>query len=190
MVSSLTSGMWLKCDAPVVDSSKWPSRVTIPSISLVCIAWSVKWKTAAEADRPWLMAPSPLLSRSSVPSAPVGFCPRPGCPERSNGPCPAHQRENRKSTDERRGSFRERYGSTSAWDRLSASFRAEFPFCGMRADGLHHAEHSRCVQRGHMTKLAEQADHIVPISHGGALLDRANLQSLCKSCNAAKGDGS
>ena len=33
---------------------------------------------------------------------------------------------------------------------------------------------------------ATLVDHIIPIKQGGALRDPANLQSLCRSCHAAK----
>jgi len=47
-------------------------------------------------------------------------------------------------------------------------------------------EHSRCAQ--HRLKVrARVADHIRPLSAGGARLDPANLQSLCVSCNRRKG---
>lgn len=36
--------------------------------------------------------------------------------------------------------------------------------------------------------LAEVTDHIVPVSKGGSMWDRSNHQSLCRSCNSAKGD--
>lgn len=36
--------------------------------------------------------------------------------------------------------------------------------------------------------LAEEVDHITPLAKGGSN-ERDNLQSACKSCNAAKGTG-
>jgi 5-methylcytosine-specific restriction endonuclease McrA len=35
---------------------------------------------------------------------------------------------------------------------------------------------------------AAQVDHIVPVSRGGALYDRANLTSMCRACNRTKSD--
>lgn len=33
---------------------------------------------------------------------------------------------------------------------------------------------------------ATEADHVVPIADGGARLDEANLQPLCKGCHSRK----
>jgi len=35
-------------------------------------------------------------------------------------------------------------------------------------------------------KPAQDVDHILPMSKGGARLDQANLQPLCRSCHRAK----
>lgn len=40
-----------------------------------------------------------------------------------------------------------------------------------------------CVQCG---AIATDLDHIVPIEQGGAIWDRSNHQSLCRSCHSAK----
>jgi 5-methylcytosine-specific restriction endonuclease McrA len=37
--------------------------------------------------------------------------------------------------------------------------------------------------------FAAQVDHITPVSKGGALLERNNLQLTHRSCNRRKGDG-
>jgi 5-methylcytosine-specific restriction endonuclease McrA len=58
----------------------------------------------------------------------------------------------------------------------------------MRRDGTLSAVHSRCVQRGWRVR-ATVTDHIVSLRDGGARLDPANHQSLCRSCNAAKAGG-
>jgi len=55
----------------------------------------------------------------------------------------------------------------------------------MRQDGAFHAVHSRCTQRGERVR-ATVTDHIVSLRDGGARMDPANHQSLCRSCNAAK----
>ncbi len=58
--------------------------------------------------------------------------------------------------------------STYAWQRARAEQIARQPYCSV------------CGAR---TRLS--ADHIAPAAQGGALLDRANLQTLCLSCNAS-----
>ncbi len=42
-----------------------------------------------------------------------------------------------------------------------------------------------CQARGYTVAGAE-VDHIVPLSHGGRLMARANLQHLCVACHEAK----
>ena len=42
-----------------------------------------------------------------------------------------------------------------------------------------------CQAQGYTVAGAE-VDHIVPLSHGGRLMDRANLQHLCAACHDAK----
>jgi len=104
-----------------------------------------------------------------MPWAPPRACPRCGalhaggaCPQR--GPVPYDRR---------------------AWRRHSQAFRARYPYCGMRADGAFHPDDSICTRRG-LQILADQVDHIVAIVDGGALLEDANLQSLCGGCHRRK----
>jgi 5-methylcytosine-specific restriction enzyme A len=54
------------------------------------------------------------------------------------------------------------------WTALSALVRREEPEC--RSCG----------------RPSDETDHIVPLSDGGALWDRTNLQALCSDCHAAK----
>ena len=44
----------------------------------------------------------------------------------------------------------------------------------------------QCVACGKQLGNYAQADHIVPISAGGAMWDAANLQALCADCHAVK----
>lgn len=116
-----------------------------------------------------------------------GFCATRGCPERVSGThCQAHTKDRQSIADRHRGSARAR-GYTTQWDAFSLRWLARFPWCGERADGRRHPEHSRCTQAGQWT-LAEVTDHIVPLSKGGTNCDEANSQSLCGRCNKAKGD--
>lgn len=122
-----------------------------------------------------------------MPSAPVGFCATPGCSARANGHCPQHASVRRRMVDTHRGSARER-GYTTEWDRFSRAWKAQHPWCGERADGRLHAEHSLCVQAG-QRNIADVTDHIIPLSAGGAHCDETNSQSLCNRCNTVKGNG-
>ena len=45
-----------------------------------------------------------------------------------------------------------------------------------------------CKRMGRVT-AAEEVDHIVPRSEGGALYDMSNLQPLCRECHARKSSG-
>ena len=53
---------------------------------------------------------------------------------------------------------------------------------------MHLADEPLCRECSRLGKLtpAAEVDHIVRISDGGARLDDANLQSLCKSCHSRK----
>lgn len=59
-------------------------------------------------------------------------------------------------------------GYDAKWTRLSVAQRRKHPFCRF------------CEQEGRETVIAEDVDHIIPLEDGGARLDPANLQSLCK----------
>jgi 5-methylcytosine-specific restriction endonuclease McrA len=89
--------------------------------------------------------------------------------------CAAHQRPSAQAR-----------GYTSAWAVYARDWLRRYPWCGMRHDGLFHGEHSQCARGGRRVR-ARVVDHIKPLSSGGALLDPANHQSLCASCNTRKG---
>lgn len=63
--------------------------------------------------------------------------------------------------------------SSSAWIKLRNYKRLLNPLC----------EH--CIKLDILTPY-HTVDHIKPISEGGAALDLANLQTLCKQCHAIK----
>lgn len=99
-----------------------------------------------------------------MPTAPKPFRP-------AGVPTPA---ENRKQHDRNRGSARAR-GYSTAWDRLSKHWRATHPWCVV------------CKATTGRLVPAEVVDHVVPLRVAlDRVLDASNLQSLCKSCNAAK----
>jgi 5-methylcytosine-specific restriction endonuclease McrA len=117
-----------------------------------------------------------------VPGAPLQPCPRPHCGRLTRGGlCPTHRQER----ERRRGTAQQR-GYTAAWAAYSRAWLQRFPWCGQRADGLFHVEHSRCAARGERV-AAEVTDHIRSLRDGGARMDPRNHQSLCKRCNTRKG---
>jgi 5-methylcytosine-specific restriction protein A len=89
-----------------------------------------------------------------------------------------------KQRDRMRGSASAR-GYKTEWAPYARQWLRQFPFCGQRLHGTS-TEHSLCAQRGERV-LATVVDHIRPLRDGGALLDPANHQSLCASCNTRKG---
>lgn len=63
---------------------------------------------------------------------------------------------------------------TARWTRLSRIFRAQHPLC------------EECRKKGVITSAAV-VDHIIPFPVCEDFFDRNNLQSLCETCNHAKG---
>ncbi|MCA9312292.1 MAG: HNH endonuclease [Phycisphaerales bacterium] len=66
-----------------------------------------------------------------------------------------------------------RRGYDRGWQHLRRWFLMRHPLC------------QHC-QRDGRTTPATEVDHVVPIRAGGARLDQANLQALCKSCHSRK----
>ena len=64
---------------------------------------------------------------------------------------------------------------TYRWTRLSRAFREQHPLC------------EECRKQG-VVRSAQVVDHIIPWPVCEDFFDRANLQSLCADCNAAKGN--
>lgn len=60
------------------------------------------------------------------------------------------------------------------WRRLRAQVLAEEMYCHYKLPGC--------------TAIATTVDHIIPVSKGGAELDRANLVGACRQCNRTKSD--
>ena len=63
--------------------------------------------------------------------------------------------------------------NSSRWRRYSKGLRKNHPLC----------EH--CLKKG-VTSPSEVVDHIHPISKGGDVWDRDNLQMLCHKCHNTK----
>jgi 5-methylcytosine-specific restriction protein A len=110
-------------------------------------------------------------------------CAQKGCPTLVKaGRCAVHARE----ADRTRGTAQER-GYDARWAAYSATYRRQHPVCGEQTDGRLDPTHSRCLQQGRITP-AECVDHIIPVSQGGPMWESSNHQSLCTSCNVAKGN--
>lgn len=83
-------------------------------------------------------------------------CSEPGCPTLT--------------TDTHCPAHRRRSGRSPGWRHLARVILAERVWC---------------EQCGYPTRAVE-VDHITPIADGGAELDPANCQALCKPCHTAK----
>lgn len=110
-----------------------------------------------------------------MPRKPKQPCAYPNCPELTDGRyCEKHRRQvnqdyNRYTRDEDSKAF---YNGKD-WRALSKRQLQREPLC------------AECLRAGRV-KPAEIADHITPISEGGARYDDENLQSLCKRCHNRK----
>lgn len=106
----------------------------------------------------------------------VGFCPRPGCRNRSKGPCEACRQRTQRHHDERRGTRTQR-GYDNRWLTFSKARLARFPWCVGFPEGFH----------GAARVLAECTDHRIPLRQRPELkYVESNLQSLCFTCNTRK----
>jgi 5-methylcytosine-specific restriction protein A len=111
-----------------------------------------------------------------MPYFPAGACRFRGCPKRSehDGFCDEHRKQcNREYNRTRRDDVSRDFYNSPTWKRLRKAFLAANPLC------------RTCEKDGRLT-LATIVDHRVPIKHGGAPLDWANLQPLCGSCHSRK----
>ena len=92
-----------------------------------------------------------------------------------SGRCARHQRPSARAR-----------GYRSEWAPYARRWLQQYPWCGQRQDGLFYGIHSACAARGERVP-AQVVDHIVSLASGGDLMDPANHQSLCVSCNKRKG---
>ena len=63
--------------------------------------------------------------------------------------------------------------NTARWQRFRDRFLNRNPLC------------VKCLEDGFQVG-ADEVDHIVPRSKGGAVFDAANCQPLCRQCHEAK----
>jgi 5-methylcytosine-specific restriction protein A len=64
---------------------------------------------------------------------------------------------------------------TSRWTRAARAFKASHPLC------------EECKRKG-IIQAAEVVDHIIPAPLCEDFYDESNWQSLCRRCNAEKGN--
>lgn len=108
-----------------------------------------------------------------MPRKPKKPCRHPGCPELVDSMyCTKHKQINNKNYEkyERNPEVRKHYGYQ--WRKIRNNYIRQHPLC------------AHCLANG-LAILAEEVDHILPISKGGSH-DEMNLQSLCKSCHSRK----
>jgi 5-methylcytosine-specific restriction enzyme A len=100
-------------------------------------------------------------------------CNHPGCGELvERGKCDKHRAQDHALDRRARGSSSSR-GYDRKWEKLRAWHLAREPLC------------RQCQIEGKVV-AAFLVDHITPIRQGGAVLDPANLQSLCVRCHNQK----
>lgn len=107
-----------------------------------------------------------------MPTKPMHLCSSPGCPNLTRDRfCPEHTKQEQQRYDKQRGNFRQR-GYTTQWDKVRLIKLRRDPLC------------ERCQKQGRI-EPAKLVHHIQSLSKGGALLEMANLMSLCVKCHDA-----
>ena len=107
-------------------------------------------------------------------------CLHPGCPALvSSGRCEKHKQQNRRQTDEQRGTAAER-GYDGRWQKERLGFLMRHPLC------------AECERQSKLT-AATVVDHVKAHKGNKQLFwDSSNWQPLCKRCHdikTAKEDG-
>jgi hypothetical protein len=127
-----------------------------------------------------------------MPSAPLPFCPHPGCSQRSRGPCAEHRAQRHQHIDAQRGSRHAR-GYDSRWVRFRAAFfqlliaRHVIPMCGARLSGVP-TTRSLCAQQHRMTFEDLHLDHDPPLqdwerNDPSRVCDPQRVGFLCAACH-------
>jgi len=130
-----------------------------------------------------------------MPTAPVAFCPHPGCSRRSRGPCSAHRAARHHATDATRGSRHAR-GYDHRWVRFVAAFprlllaRHILPVCGARLSGTP-SPRSQCARLGRVTLEGLHLDHDPPLqewerTQPSRVCDVQRVGLLCAACHTIK----
>lgn len=115
------------------------------------------------------------IRRKQMPRKPKTPCRYPGCPKLTEGRyCEEHKKiEDNNYNKYQRNKETQRFYQSKEWKELRKLKLISQPMC------------EECLRSGKYVR-ARMVDHIVPIRQGGALLDIANLQSLCWSCHSRK----
>lgn len=107
-----------------------------------------------------------------MPIKPPTLCSVPSCRASALkfGRCELHSRRHN-----REGHKNNAFYHSWDWKCVRLQRLEDYPLCEI----CERAEEPRITP-------ATEVDHVIPIEAGGAPLDQANLQSLCKSCHSAK----
>ena len=109
-----------------------------------------------------------------MPRRPPHPCSYPGCGVLVSGPgpCPAHKKRMRQDYDRarQRDPITRFYGS-GRWKRLRRLKLDRAPLC------------EPCKRDGRVTP-ADTVHHVIELRDGGAALDMANLEAICRACHA------
>jgi 5-methylcytosine-specific restriction protein A len=96
---------------------------------------------------------------------PVRLCLEPRCPKPAHyrGRCPTHARTRNHHTHHHRAIY-----NSKRWQTLRRHILHHQPLCT------------------HCGAIATDVDHIIPITQGGPIWAKANLQPLCNPCHSHK----
>jgi 5-methylcytosine-specific restriction protein A len=103
---------------------------------------------------------------------PIRICLEPGCPDvaTKRGRCDRHRRDLERERSRRRRETTGGIFKTKLWLRRREQVLFEQPLCpGINGNPC--------------DRIAEEVDHITPLSQGGAPYRRDNLRGLCSPCH-------
>lgn len=102
---------------------------------------------------------------------PLRICLEPRCPEvaTGRGRCDSHRKALERDRSRRRREVTKGIFKTKRWLLQRERVLAEQPICAI------------CE-----SKIAEEIDHIIPLSRGGAPYARTNLRGLCRDCHVER----
>lgn len=123
-------------------------------------------------------------------SAPLKLCAAPGCPALvKSGRCAIHAKQSNtqrfRAYDDRRGSSTAR-GYDSSWYKFLDSYRRGVDIPDEDPQWAEKITARNVCVCGCGERSALEFDHIIPLEHGGARLDPANIQPMCRRSHASK----